>query len=416
MQPKFFKGPQDRMKILRIVLNDLGRPDEVFKLIHIIGTNGKGSTARMTASLLESLGYSVGLFTSPHIDTVYERIQVNGKNISESDYTICREYVRQSVESATSIDFEEMTWFDAFFLTAMVYFAKKEVDLVVMEAGIGGVIDSTNGVNDVDYTLFTKIGMDHHALLGETISEIADVKLGAMRENSTVILAPNQRKVVADQFLEYAKRRHAKPLYAEKLMLEKKDGHMATRLQGRDLKFDTHLLADYQVENMKTTLTFFEDFCTKNGLVITEDLLNRALGQLIIAGRFEIINRHPLIILDGAHNADGISAFTKYVSEHFKDSKKYIVTGFVDDKDIETILPELLSLDGHFFFTTPQTDRGISSQKLEALAERIGTRQTEITEDPLKTILDLAEKERDEKTVIFVVGSLYLITDLRKNL
>src|SRR5699024_10620155 len=247
MQTKFFQGTQDRMEILKMVLNDLGNPDEAFKIIHIIGSNGKGSTARMTASLLESLGFSVGLFTSPHIDTIYERIQVDGENISDEEYQLCRGLVRDSVESTAKIKFDDMTWFDAFFLTAMLYFARKKVDYVVMEAGIGGIIDSTNGVKNVEYTIFTKIGMDHNALLGQTIDAISEVKLGAMRDGTTVILAPKQREVVKNKFIIYSKERHASMLFAEDLFLERHGKFVVTELQGKNFKFSTHLYADYQL-------------------------------------------------------------------------------------------------------------------------------------------------------------------------
>lgn len=224
MHPKFFEGSQDRMEILRQVLYYLGNPDESFKIIHIIGTNGKGSTGRMIASLLEGLGYQVGLFTSPHIDTVYERIQVNGVKISEDDYKKLQDKIGHGVEEAMKIQFDDMTWFDAFFLIAMIYYAEKEVDFVVMEAGIGGLIDSTNGVGSVDYTIFTKIGIDHGALLGNTLEEIAHVKLGAMRENSTAILAPNQRKIVEKIFIDYASERHSPVVLAEDFKIEKTAG------------------------------------------------------------------------------------------------------------------------------------------------------------------------------------------------
>ena len=209
-------GEKKRVTLLAEILDKMNNPASDVQVIHVSGTNGKGSTCYMINSILCEMGYKVGLFTSPQITTIYELIKVNGVEITELEFEKCKNKLRQ-ILNKLDLDLEnDLSYFEMVFLIAMIHFKNKDVNVLILECGLGGELDATNAVSKIDYTIFTKIGIDHKNILGNTIEEICQTKSKIIRKQSNVIIAPNQRDVVYEILEKEAKNKNCDVFLAEK--------------------------------------------------------------------------------------------------------------------------------------------------------------------------------------------------------
>ena len=443
-------GEKKRVKLLAEILDKMNNPASDVQVIHVSGTNGKGSTCYMINSILCETGYRVGLFTSPQITTIYELIKVNGIEITELEFEECKNKLRQ-VLNKLDLDLEnDLSYFEMVFLIAMIHFKNKDVNVLILECGLGGELDATNAVSKIDYTIFTKIGIDHKNILGNTIEEICQTKSKIIRKQSNVIIAPNQRDVVYEILEKEAKNKNCDVFLAEKnIKIEKlvdiKENSQEIDEKGNlksvnNLEFQDRVKAEIirncdfennkfsfrfgpkgeqQLENLATVLTWYFKFCDENILQNAEKILDRALGTLQIEGRMEKVEKIKNVYLDVAHNEDSVEAFVDYVKKNFDNRKKIFVVGFLKDKEVEKCVNLLKMAGDNFILTEPNNEeRKLDSEILKKYFEdkKIeNPKNIVISEKNIeKAFLKALELRENEDECIFVVGSFYLLGEVKR--
>ena len=456
MMKESLYGEKDRVKLLAEILEKMNNPASDVQVIHVSGTNGKGSTCYMINNILCEMGYKVGLFTSPQIRTIYELIKINGIEITELEFEGCKNKLKQVLNELNLNLENDLSYFEMVFLIAMIHFKNKDVNVLILECGLGGELDATNAVSKIDYTIFTKIGIDHKNILGNTIEEICQTKSKIIRKQSNVIIAPNQRDVVYEILEKEAKYKNCDIFLAEKnIKIEKvknKEKNSQNIYEKEDLKsenglefqnkvraeimgnydfgknfknneyfFRFGLKGNQQLENLATVLMWYFRFCddSKNGVENTEEILDRALGTLQIAGRMEKVETIKNVYLDVAHNEDSVEAFVDYVKKNFDNRKKIFVVGFLKDKEVEKCVNLLKMAGDNFILTEPNNEeRKLDSEILKKYFEDKKIENPKniiISEKNIeKAFLKALELRENEDECIFVVGSFYLLGEVKK--
>jgi len=334
-----------------LLAKHLENPENKLKTIHIAGTNGKGSTSSLLASVLQEAGYKVGLFTSPHLKDFRERIKINGKEITE-DFVVQFVQKNKSFFEANELSFFEMTTG-----LALDYFVKNKVDFAIMEVGMGGRLDSTNIISPL-ISVITNIGYDHMAFLGNTLESIAGEKAGIIKENVPVIIG------------EYTI--ETKPVFIRKAKETKSEIYFASDLIETD--YPSALLGNYQQQNKKTVLQTLKVLQHSNIIKISKENIKNGFLHVIdntgFYGRWQQLKDSPKIICDTAHNKDGLSMVLNQIQkEKFK--QLHLVLGMVNDKDLNDILP-LFPKNAIYYFCSPAIKRGLNAAILQETASQLG--------------------------------------------
>lgn len=413
----FLYDQGDRITLLKRILTKLGNPDQDFSIIHVCGTNGKGSTSMMIAACLETMGQKVGLFTSPFIGDQTNSIQINSQSISQSQLAGLTGLVKNMMVTPQFAN-DELSDFEALFLIAMLYFSNQSVDYVVLECGLGGELDATNAVTTTQYSIFTEIGLDHVGILGSTIEKITATKSKIIRPGNTTIIAPQHSDAVNRIIREEARSKGAKVIDAgrfvnvkyQKLNSQLIIDYQTTKLAGT---FKFGLIADYQLENLRTVLTWLINFFQSANTTLTiDEILEHSLSQISIPGRFEMINESPVMIVDGAHNLDGIRSFVDSVNTNFESLKKVIVVGFLKDKDYQDSVDQLSRIKhATFIISEPANDsRKLSGKQLRQTFYNT----THIKYPAIKDPIDAINAAKIQSgSLDLVVGSFYLLNPIR---
>ncbi len=366
----------------------LDNPETKFKSIHVAGTNGKGSTSHMLASILQEAGYKVGLYTSPHLKDFRERIRINGAMISQS-YVVDFIATYKSYFEANYLSFFEMTVGLAF-----QYFADSEVDIAIIEVGLGGRLDSTNIINP-EVSVITNIGLDHTQFLGNTLAEIASEKAGIIKNKIPIVIGRTTAET-KNVFVTKAKT-HDSELFFAKEYNEK--------IYPSDLK------GEYQNENIRTALQTIAVLKTKGWRIdqlATQNGLNKVVFNTGLLGRWQILQQNPKVICDTAHNTDGLMVVLKQLSkETFH--QLHIVLGVVNDKDLDSILP-LFPKNAVYYFAKPSIPRGLDAKKLRknALEYKLNGRAYNSVKDAYESAL----QEATNQDVIYVGGSTFVVAEI----
>ena len=334
-----------------LLAKHLENPENKLKTIHIAGTNGKGSTSSLLASVLQEAGYNVGLFTSPHLKDFRERIKINGKEITE-DFVVEFVQKNKSFFEANELSFFEMTTG-----LALDYFVKNKVDFAIMEVGMGGRLDSTNIISPL-ISVITNIGYDHMAFLGNTLESIAGEKAGIIKENVPVIIG------------EYTI--ETKPVFIRKAKETKSEIYFASDLIETD--YPSALLGNYQQQNKKAVLQTLEVLQHSNIIKISKENIKNGFLHVIentgFYGRWQQLNDLPKVICDAAHNKDGLSMVLNQIQkEKFK--QLHLVLGMLNDKDLNDILP-LFPKNAIYYFCSPAIKRGLNAAILQETASQLG--------------------------------------------
>jgi dihydrofolate synthase/folylpolyglutamate synthase len=387
------------------------QPHSKYKTIHIAGTNGKGSTSHMIASVLMAAGYKVGLYTSPHLKDFRERIRINGNMISE-------EYVVDFVDKHRII-FEEIkpSFFEMTVALAFEYFANQEVDVAVIEVGLGGRLDSTNIISPV-LGIITNIGLDHTDLLGDTIEQIAAEKAGIIKENTPIVISQTQPDVI-EVFIEKAQENDAPIVFAdEKYYIEllnstdigKQKFRIENRENGEQLILDLDLLGNYQAINLPGVLASF-DILNLEGFEINKSDITNGLSNVIektgLLGRWQILNESPLMICDTGHNLDGMSLIVTQISDT-PHKNLHMVIGMVGDKNIDGIL-SILPKNAKYYFTKASIPRALDQNELAKRAVEHGL--IGISFPNVKEAIEEAKKNAESNDLIFIGGSTFIVAD-----
>lgn len=366
----------------------LGNPHHKFKSIHVAGTNGKGSTSHMLASILQEAGYKVGLYTSPHLKDFRERIKINGEMIS-------RNAVINFVKKNQSfLEKQQLSFFEMTVGLAYDYFAKQKVDIAVVEVGLGGRLDSTNIIIPV-VSVITNIGLDHTQMLGDTLEKIAFEKAGIIKENIPVVIGERQEET-EHVFIEIAKNKSAPIYFAEDKAID---------------IYESDLKGNYQQKNIKTVVTT-SYILKEKGFTITEKHIENGLLHVVkntgLLGRWQVLQKEPTVICDTAHNREGLAYVMKQLGEqHF--NKLHIVLGVVNDKDLQSVLP-LFPKDATYYFCKPDVPRGLEAQMLREKAKEydlLGKRYNSVREAHNEAL-----KSADTDDLIFVGGSTFVVAEV----
>ena len=403
----------------------LGRPQDSLKFIHVAGTNGKGSTSAMLASILHKAGYRVGLYTSPFILRFNERMQIDGMDIPDDELAEITEYVKPHAKAMadTPTEFELIT------AIALVYFSRHTCDCVVFEVGMGGRLDSTNIIDaeTVLASVITGIAMDHTAFLGDTPEQIAAEKAGIIKAGVPVVFGGNHApvgslpssdalataescaRVIRDKAAEvgapYAETDHSKL------------ANIRTDLFGADFDFGERknlhisLAGLYQPYNTATVLTVI-DLLRERGLTVPEEAIREGLASVKWPARFEVLSKNPLIIADGGHNPEGIDAAIASVKTYFKDEKILLLTGVMADKDYDRMVSRMGEVASRTFCVRPANDRALDPVKYAESFRAIGIPAEGYTtvEEGVRAAAETAQKEGK---ALLCLGSLYMYGEVR---
>jgi dihydrofolate synthase/folylpolyglutamate synthase len=391
------------------ILRAIGNPHKEIQAIHVGGTNGKGSTAAMMASILQKEGYRVGLYTSPHLTRFTERIRVNGKEIEEEEVAALTEQMKKEIESAGIAS--PFTFFDFTTAMALYYFNQKLVDLAVLEVGLGGRLDSTNVVDPL-ISIITNVAKDHEAYLGKTISKIAKEKAGIIKRGRPLITAATQPGVLR-LFSKTCQEKRSPYLRVEKEFRYVRTGDEEFDYEGLDRKLwglHLNLKGFHQVVNATTALGAMEVLENLGYRVSTEAMVD-GLRTVDWPGRLEMVSSSPRVILDGAHNPAGALALKESLEKEFQYQHLILLVGIMKDKDSQSMLHLLAPLAEHIILTRPHTDRATPPMLLrKALGEN--GRRIEIEED-LKKAIDRGLSLTREEDLLCITGSLYTVGEAR---
>lgn len=396
----------------------LNSPQDKFKSIHIGGTNGKGSTSHMLAAVLQTAGYKTGLYTSPHLRDFRERVRINGEMIREQ---LVIDFVAEHQK-----DFEDISpsFFEMTVGLAFDIFAKEQVDIAIIEVGLGGRLDSTNIINPL-LSVITNIGWDHMNILGNTLQLIAGEKAGIIKHGVPVIIGEYQPDL-ANVFLQKAAKEEAEITFAsdewevlntENEQLNAKSlGLLDLTVQNKHiplsaLNLQLDLTGSYQLKNIKTVLSAVDEL-RKQGFIITDEHLQTALSQVKtltgLHGRWEVLGTNPLTICDTGHNPEGIKEVLKNITatpfQHL-----HFVIGMVNDKDISKVL-SMLPTDATYYFCRPDIPRGLTAENLKQQAESFGL-HGEIYAD-VKTAYQSAQQNAQKDDLVFVGGSTFVVAEV----
>jgi dihydrofolate synthase/folylpolyglutamate synthase len=370
-----------------LLANHLKNPEDKFKSIHVAGTNGKGSTSHMIASVLQEAGYKVGLYTSPHLKDFRERIKINGEEVSEEfiiDFVKC---------NRTFFEQHQLSFFEMTVGMAFDYFAKQQVDLAVIEVGLGGRLDSTNIITP-EVSVITNIGFDHTQFLGTTYEAIAKEKSGIIKNNIPVVIGETQKETKAI-FKSIAKTNEATIYFADEIHSNYKS----------DLK------GSYQKHNIKTAALALH-LLNEASFNISEEHIISGLQNVVnntgLKGRWQELQLAPKVICDTAHNKEGLTYIVKQLAqENYKNL--HIVFGVVNDKDLDSILP-LLPKGAIYYFCKPNVPRGLDTEilKLKFISNGFkGQAYQSVT-----SALNHAKKCADSEDLIYVGGSTFVVAEV----
>ena len=364
----------------------LKNPEKKFKSIHVAGTNGKGSSSHMLASVLQEAGYKVGLYTSPHLKDFRERIKINGKPISKKLVVNFIENHSQYLKE-NKLSFFEMTVGMAF-----DYFANKNVDIAIIEVGLGGRLDSTNIIVP-EVSLITNIGFDHVDFLGDTLEKIAIEKAGIIKENVPVVISESQDETKS-VFKTISKNKNATILFADQ---EIKESYL------------TSLLGDYQSKNLKGVLGVFS--VLKGFHVNVEHIktgLLRVTENTGLLGRWQVLAENPKVVCDTAHNAEGLRVTMNQVQKQ-KFENLHIVLGFVKGKDLKAIFP-LCPKNANYYFCSPAIDRGLNADTLKSEAKEHGLEGKAYSS--VNKALNDGLKQAKALDFIYIGGSTFVVAEI----
>jgi dihydrofolate synthase / folylpolyglutamate synthase len=386
-------------------LERLNNPQNAYGTVLVGGTNGKGSIAAMVASALSHGGFRVGLYTSPHLIDVRERIRIDGEMITRDEMDAWIEIVK--VHST-----ENLTYFEFLTAVAFLYFHQRKVDLAILEVGMGGRLDATNVVSPL-VSVVSNISLDHTEYLGRRLEEIAWEKGGIIKNGGVCITAVKQRRL--QKFLEEMCRTRGATIYSlgrEITLHTHPDGSFS--YGGIGMSYDNlvcPLKGKHQIENAAVALGVLDVLAMK-GFRVDYDAVSKGIHDVKWEGRLEVINHSPTVLLDGAHNAGGASTLARALREEFSYKKLIFIFGVLKDKNYKAMLKKLLPLGDRLILTSPDTERAMPPEALLPVAKKYLGRIEVVknSREALKRALSIANRN----DLICVTGSLYLIGEIKK--
>lgn len=386
-QNKGVSALKNKLDNIILFCNHLGNPQENFVSVHIAGTNGKGSSSHSIASVLQEAGYKVGLYTSPHLKDFRERIKINGEEVSQ-DFVV--DFV---AKNKSFLEKNYLSFFEMSVAMAFEYFSVQKVDIVVVEVGLGGRLDSTNIINP-QVCLITNIGKDHTDILGETLPEIAQQKAGIIKKNTPIVISEFHSET-AEVFIAEAQQKNAPIEFAHQ----------------KEVFYSTDLQGNYQQKNLKGVVAVLEILQQKGWQISTENIKNGLLNVVKntgLKGRWQILGNSPKIICDTGHNQHGLEWVLEQISQQ-KFNKLHMVLGFVREKNIDVILP-MFPKNAVYYFCSPNVPRGLEVSVLFEKASQNGLKGDIFTS--VKQALEAAKSRANKQDLIFIGGSTFVVAEI----
>ena len=385
----------------------LGNPQKKLRFIHVAGTNGKGSTSSMLASILQSAGYRTGLYTSPYIRTFCERIRVDGENIPKEELAALTERIRPIADAME----DKPTEFELITALAFEYFYQSKCDVVVLEVGLGGRLDSTNVIENTALSIITGIDFDHTALLGNTIEEIAYEKAGIIKENRPVLFG-GSRGAAHDTVEQVALKKNAPFCAVDRSSYLQKNA----TLEGTTFDYlhytDMHLplLGAYQPYNATLVLTAIE-LLKEQGFQIDDTAVRKGLERVRWPARFELLSRDPIIIYDGGHNPEGVRAAVASVKAYFGEQRVNLLSGVMADKDRGEMIETMKPIIARAFTVTPNNPRSLAATDYAAQLTSYGIEASSYA-SVAEGVRAAIESSKQEGIPLVCLGSLYLYEEV----
>ena len=405
-------GLDNMSKLLEL----LGNPQDKLNIIHVAGTNGKGSTCSFITSILKECGYKVGLYTSPYLETFTERIRINGENIPEEDVARIVTLIREKIEQMVSEGYSYPTEFEIVTTMAFYYYCEQEVDFVALEVGLGGRYDATNIIKKSDVSVITSISLDHVGILGDTVAKIAYEKGGIIKENGVAVVY-DQSDEAKNVIKDICKEKNAKYIEVKFDDINVKQSDINSQVYDCSIMgqryedLEIQLIGDHQINNSMLALSAIEVLKELKNLNLNEKDIRKGLLNTRWPGRIEKIMDKPTFIIDGAHNEDGARSLAKAIAKNFNGKKATLLIGMLEDKDIDGVLEILMPYFNKVITTTPDNDRAINC---ETLKEKISKYVDDVVAiSNIEDAVNYTLKNSKEDDVIISAGSLYMIGTVR---
>ena len=405
-------GLENMSKLLEL----LGSPQDKLNIIHVAGTNGKGSTCSFITSILKECGYKVGLYTSPYLETFTERIRINGENIPEEDVARIVTLIREKIEQMVSEGYSYPTEFEIVTTMAFYYYCEQDVDFVALEVGLGGRYDATNIIKKSDVSVITSISLDHVGILGDTVAKIAYEKGGIIKENGVAVVY-DQSDEAKNVIKDICKEKNAKYIEVKFDDINVKQSDINSQVYDCSIMgqryedLEIQLIGDHQINNSMLALSAIEVLKELKNLNLNEKDIRKGLLNTRWPGRIEKIMDKPTFIIDGAHNEDGARSLAKAIEKNFNGKKATLLIGMLEDKDIDGVLEILMPYFNKVITTTPDNDRAINC---ETLKEKISKYVDDVVAiSNIEDAVNYTLRNAKEDDVIISAGSLYMIGTVR---
>ncbi len=406
-------GIKPGMERIRALCGELSNPQEKLKIIHVAGTNGKGSTSTIISNILSKSGYNTGLFISPYVTDFRERIQYNGNMIEKNELAECVEKVKAAVEKLAEKDIQP-TEFEAVTAAAFLYFEKKKCDFVVLEVGLGGRLDSTNVINAPYVSVLTSISLDHTAILGDTIGEIAAEKCGIIKFGAETVAYPFQdgkaMEIIKKTCKEKCNTLRIPDVSKLKINGEKLEG---TNAVYDGIEFTLPLAGEHMIYNACTAIEAIRSLSRLN-VNISDECIVKGLENSIMPARTELIKKKPVVILDGGHNEGCAAALSAFIKKHLEGRRIVMVSSMMADKDYLSYLSAVVPFAETFIATMADVPRALSSAELMENANKFCKNCYDIP-NPEKAIT-AAKNILQSDDALIVCGSFYLAGEIREEL
>lgn len=405
-----WRGSRLGLERTKELLFMMGNPEKKLKFIHVAGTNGKGSVCAMLSSVLTEAGYKTGRYTSPYIERFNERICIDGEPISDDELAVLTGYVAEFAEKMS----DHPTEFELITAVGFEYFKRKNCEIVILEVGLGGELDSTNVIDSPIAAVITALGLDHTTELGDSIEMIAAAKAGIIKSGTSVVYYGSE-KAADDVIAAKCKNVGARlktPDYSQiKLMTSDERGLVINYKNYKHITIP--LMGEYQQKNAAIVLEVIDIF-TEKGYALSENAIRDGIAKTLWPARFEKLHKNPTLIFDGGHNPQGVKAAIGSLNLHFPGKKAVLVVGIMKDKNVDGVLSLLAPYADKLFAVTPDNPRSLDSHELCKMATEHGINA--VNSCSVKEGIDAAIGYACDKKIILAIGSLYMYSEVKKAL